>query len=391
MSKKILIAQGGGPTMVINKSLVGVIEEAKKNNFKILGSFNGVRGIIDSNFINLNNVSNERLKLIEVAPGAALGSTRDKPDVKYCNEITKILKKKNIDTFFYIGGNDSSDSLRLIANQSEKLQCIHIPKTIDNDLVLNDHTPGYGSAAKYVASVFAGINLDINSLPGVYIGIVMGRHAGFLTAASSLLRKSKNDGPHLIYLPESNFSLRKFLDDVNEQYQRNGKCIIAVSEGIKDSKGQLIGDKFNSLREKDAHGNVQLSGTGSLGDFLSNQVKEQLSIKRVRADTLGYAQRSFIGCISEVDQSEAKKIGKKAIQFARNNASSFSISIKERKNFNDEYKIKIGINRLENIGGKTKYMPKEFINSRSNNVTQIFKNYALPLIGKKLLNFTSSI
>ena len=143
MSKKILIAQGGGPTMVINKSLVGVIEEARKNNFKILGSFNGVRGIIDSNFINLNSVSNEKLKLVEVAPGAALGSTRDKPDFKYCNEITKILKKKNIYTFFYIGGNDSSDSLRLISNQSEKIQCIHIPKTIDNDLVLNDHTPGY--------------------------------------------------------------------------------------------------------------------------------------------------------------------------------------------------------------------------------------------------------
>ena len=219
----------------------------------------------------------------------------------------------------------------------------------------------------------------------------MGRHAGFLTAASSLLRKSKNDGPHLIYLPESNFTLDNFLNDVNEQYKQNGKCIIAVSEGIKDSKGRLIGDKYNTLREKDAHGNVQLSGTGSLGDYLSNEVKEKLSINRVRADTLGYAQRSFIGCVSEVDQSEAKKIGKKAVQFSRNNASSFSISIKERKNFNEDYEIKIGINKLENIGGKTKYMPRNFINSRSNNVTQIFKNYALPLIGKKLVKFSSSI
>ena len=391
MSKKILIAQGGGPTMVINKSLVGIIEEARKKNFDILGSFNGVRGIIDSNFINLNKISNEKLKLIEAAPGAALGSTRDKPDAKYCSEITKILKKKKIDTFLYIGGNDSSDSLRLISNEYEKLQCIHIPKTIDNDLVLNDHTPGYGSAAKYVASVFAGINLDINSLPGVYIGVVMGRHAGFLTAASSLLRKSVKDGPHLIYLPESDFSLNNFLNDVNEQYKQNGKCVIAVSEGIKDSKGRLISDKVSKSREKDAHGNAQLSGTGSLGDYLSNQIKGQLSIKRVRADTLGYAQRSFIGCVSEVDQSEAKKLGKKSIQFSLSNNLSFSIGIKQRKNFNEDYKIKIGINKLEDIGGKTRYMPRDFISGKSNNVTQVFKNYALPLIGKKLLKFSSLI
>ncbi len=194
-NNNILIAQGGGPTNVINQSLVGIIQEEKKNKSLIIGAINGVNGIINSKFKNLNRLSNDTLKKLQNTPGAALGSTRDKPDTKYCLEVLKVLRKKKISKFYYIGGNDSSDSLNIISNYSKKynykLQCIHVPKTIDNDLVLNDHTPGFGSAAKYVALLFAGINFDVKSLPGVYLGIVMGRHAGFLTAATSLLKKKK--------------------------------------------------------------------------------------------------------------------------------------------------------------------------------------------------------
>ena len=183
-NNNILIAQGGGPTAVINQTLVGIIQAEKKLNSKVYGSLNGVNGIINNKIILLNKISENKLKLLANTPGSALGSTRDKPDQKYCMEIYNVLKKKRITKFYYIGGNDSSDSLKIISNfaveKNYNLQCIHVPKTIDNDLVLNDHTPGFGSAAKYVAQLFSGINYDVKSLPGVYIGIVMGRHAGFL-------------------------------------------------------------------------------------------------------------------------------------------------------------------------------------------------------------------
>lgn len=392
--KKILIAQGGGPTMVINQSLTGIIFEAKKKNYKSIGAFNGVNGIINSKFINLDKISKENLETIAKTPGAALGSTRDKPDEEYCEKILQIIKKNKIEKFFYIGGNDSSDSLRIISERTKEinysLQCIHVPKTIDNDLVLNDHTPGYGSASKYVASVFAGVNLDVNSLPGVYIGVVMGRHAGFLTASSSLLKKNFLDGPNFIYLPECNFDMESFLNDVERFYRKYGKCIIAVSEGIHDKKGILIAEKFKKINEKDSHGNIQLSGSGSLGDYLSNQIKSKLGIKRVRADTLGYMQRSFLGIASEIDQKEAYLIGKAAVKISSKHPKSFSVSIKERR-FNSltPYRFEISTNNLYDIAGKTKFIPVSMINKAQNNVNKIFKQYALPLIGTKIPIFGS--
>ena len=239
----ILIAQGGGPTNVINQSLAGIITEAK-GKYNIFGSINGVNGIINSKFISLDNLNHDQLKIIANTPGAALGSTRDKPDKKYCYEIIEVFKKKKINKFFYIGGNDSSDSLRIIAERSKEInfpiQCIHVPKTIDNDLVKNDHTPGYGSAAKYVALLFSGINFDIKSLPGVYLGIVMGRHAGFLTAASSILKEKDSDGPHLIYIPEIPFEIEKFLYQINSYYNKYGRCIVAISEGIQDKYKKFL-------------------------------------------------------------------------------------------------------------------------------------------------------
>ena len=243
-NNNILIAQGGGPTNVINQSLIGIIQEEKKNKSKIFGSINGVNGIINNNFKLLNKISLPTLKLIGNSPGAALGSTRDKPDQKYCLEILDILKRKNISKFYYIGGNDSSDSLKIISNQTKifkhKLQCIHIPKTIDNDLVCNDHTPGFGSAAKYVAQLFSGINYDVKSLPGVYLGIIMGRHAGFLTASSSLLKKENDDGPNLIYIPESPFEINTFLNQIKSVFNKYGRCVVAISDGIQDKNKKLI-------------------------------------------------------------------------------------------------------------------------------------------------------
>ncbi len=394
--KKILIAQGGGPTMVINKSLVGIVEQSKKQKYKSIGAYNGVNGIINSKFINLDKISQEKLNIISSTPGAALGSTRDKPDEEYCTKILEIIKKNKIDKFFYIGGNDSSDSLRIISEKSNEinypLQCIHVPKTIDNDLVLNDHTPGFGSASKYVASVFAGINLDVKSLPGVYIGVVMGRHAGFLTASSSLLKKNHLDGPNFIYLPECDFDVEYFLSDVENFYRKYGRCIIAVSEGIHDANGVLIVEKLKKINEKDSHGNVQLSGSGSLGDYLSNLIKTQLGIKRVRADTLGYMQRSFLGFASEIDQKEAHLIGKDAVKYSSKMNKSFSICIKERKlNSLLPYSFQTNVSELVDIAGKTKLLHASMINQAKNNINKRFLDYALPLIGKQLPDFSSLI
>ena len=394
-NNNILIAQGGGPTNVINQSLVGIINGEKNKNSNIIGAINGVRGIIDNNFIKLSKFNDVNLKKIQNTPGAALGSTRDKPDEKYCHEILKILNKKKIKRFYYIGGNDSSDSLRIISNyvkeKNYSTQCIHIPKTIDNDLVKNDHTPGFGSAAKYVAQLFSGINYDVRSLPGVYLGIVMGRHAGFLTAASSLLRKLNSDGPHLIFLPEYLFKIKDFLEQVKKIYDKYGRCIIAVSEGIQDNKGNLISKKIIQNNEYDAHGNIQLSGSGALGDYLSNILKTKLKIKRVRADTLGYAQRSFLGAVSEVDQKEAYNIGLMATKFAIKTSSPFSVAIKERERFDTKYNTKIIMNKLEDVAGKTKVMKKEFYDTKTFNVTKKFRDYCLPIIGKDILDTLSII
>ena len=182
---KILVAQGGGPTAVINQSLVGVVMEARRHKGidLVYGARHGVRGIVDEDFVDLTQETSHNLELVANTPAAALGSTRDKPDLAYCQEMFKVLKAHAIEHFFNIGGNDSSDTVRIVAEEAAKagypLRCIHIPKTIDNDLVHNDHTPGFPSAARFVAQAFAGANLDNAALPGVYIGVVMGRHAGF--------------------------------------------------------------------------------------------------------------------------------------------------------------------------------------------------------------------
>ena len=382
-SGKILVAQGGGPTAVINQSLAGVVLEARRHHGVrlVYGARHGVRRIVNEDLVDLTRETSHNLELVAGTPASALGSTRDKPDLKYCHEIFRVLQAHEIEHFFYIGGNDSADTVRIVAEEAAKagypLRAIHIPKTIDNDLVGNDHTPGFPSAARFVAQAFAGANLDNSALPGVYVGVVMGRHAGFLTAASALGKKFPDDGPHLIYLPERVFDVERFLADVKATYERHGRCVIAVSEGIHDASGQPIITTLAQDIEKDAHGNVQLSGTGALADLLCEEIKRKLKIKRVRGDTFGYLQRSFVGCVSDVDAREAREVGEKAVQYAMWGDRNGSVAIRRSGFYSADYELQ----PLEAVAGRTRVMEDEFIAASGTDVTDAFRLYLRPLLG----------
>ena len=379
----MLIAQSGGPTMVINQSLVGAILEAKKHECikRIYGSLHGIQGILNEDFINLRKETNARLEAVARTPSSALGTVRKKPTAKDCTAIFTILHRNQIRYFFYIGGNDSAETTHIINEEAKKanyeLRCFHIPKTIDNDLRENDHTPGFGSAAKFVASAFIGDDLDNRALEGVKINIIMGRHAGFLTAAAALARTRPDDGPHLVYLPERPFNMAQFAKDVKAVYAKLGRCVVAVSEGIADSKGTAIAAKFS--KEVDSHGNVQLSGTGALGDLLAGEIRRRTKIKRVRADTFGYLQRSFPGAVSEADAAEAREAGATAVRVSVTDDTDGSIAIKRKTG--KAYKVEFKRVPLKNVARETREMPAKFINKAGNNVTQAFIDYAAPIVG----------
>jgi 6-phosphofructokinase len=380
-----VISQGGGPTAVINASLVGVIEEAKKHPQikNIYGSVHSVAGIVKDEFIDLRKLSAKTLELVAQSPSSALGSSRDKPDKEYCERIFDIFRKRNVRYYFYIGGNDSASNVNIINNMAAEdgfeMRAFHVPKTIDNDLLVTDHCPGYGSAAKFVASALIGDDLDNRALPGIKIDCIMGRHAGFLTAAAALAKSKEDDGPHLVYFPERPVSMDKFLGDVEAVYKKYKRCVVAVSEGICDTDGKVWAEKIAATHgEVDAHGNIQLSGSGALADFLATQVRSKLNIKRVRADTFGYLQRSFAGLQSPVDVKEARLCGRAAVKYAMKETSG-SVAIKRLAG--KRYKIELFLTELKNVAEKTKSMPAEFINSDGNGVTEAFVNYALPLTG----------
>ena len=270
-----------------------------------------------------------------------------------------------------------------MAEEAEKegypLVVYHIPKTIDNDLRSCDHTPGFGSAARFVASAIRGDDLDNRALGGVKIDVIMGRDAGFLTAASALARVRPDDGPHLIYLPEVPFSEAGFIKDVKSALRKFGRCVCAVSEGIRGKDGVPIGAKLGS-GEKDSHGNVQMSGTGALGDALARLLKEKAKVKRVRADTFGYLQRSFPGIASKVDQTEARRAGEAAVKAAlKGELQKGTIAIVREEG--RRYKVAFAPVPIANAAKYTRSGPKEYIARNGHDVTKAFLDYAAPVVG----------
>ena len=380
-----VVGQSGGPTGTINASLAGVIEEVCKHSEieNLYGSIHAVQGIVKEDFIDLKNLSISVLEGMASCSSAALGSSRDKPDKEYCARIFEVFKKRNVRYFFYIGGNDSANTAHIVnvmaAEVGYEMRAFHIPKTIDNDLLVTDHCPGYGTAAKFVACAVMGDDLDNRALPGVKIDVIMGRNAGFLAAATVLGKQRDDDGPHLVYLPERPVPMDKFLGDVENVYKKLGRCVIAVSEGICDTDGVTWAEKLAEQSETDAHGNIQLSGTGALADFLADQIRAKLGAKRVRADTFGYLQRSFVGFQSSVDVDEARRCGREAVRLSMAEQSG-SVAI-QRTGDDDDYAMKLICTELRNVAEKSKSMPDEFINADGNGVTEAFVKYAKPLTG----------
>ena len=386
---KAVIGQSGGPTAVINKSLVGFIKEALKADFKeILGAKHGLQGMLNEDFVDLSKLNESQLYGIGRTPAAALGSVRKKPSEKDIEKLVSIFEKENIRNFYYIGGNDSAETAYLVAEGARssgyEMKAFHIPKTIDNDLLETDHSPGYGSAARFVAHAFQGDDADTRSLKGIKINILMGRHAGWLTAASTLGKATEEDGPHLVYVPEKIFDIESFKKEVKEVYDSLGRCLVAVSEGVHNENGEYFLQTYANetgsglAGKKDSHGNIQLSGSGALGDTLVNIISENIEGSRVRADTFGYLQRSFLADVSEVDAEEAERVGQHAV-IASKEKDSGSVILKRQ--LSEEYYCEVDTVELNKVAKNTKNMPKEFLDDKKPYVTNDFFEYAMPLTG----------
>jgi len=386
---KAVIGQSGGPTAVINRSLVGFIKEATNQEYEeVLGARHGLSGMLSEDFVDLSKLSDSQLYGIAKTPAAALGSVRKKPTEEDIEKLISIFEKQNIRYFFYIGGNDSAETANLVSEGAKQIgyemKAFHIPKTIDNDLLETDHCPGYGSAARFVAHAFQGDDADNRSLKGIKINVLMGRHAGWLTAASTLGKSTEEDGPHLVYVPEKVFNIDEFLKDVKEVYDSLGRCVIAVSEGIHNKDGDYFlqtyaSDTGSGLAGKtDSHGNIQLSGSGALGDTLTNIVSEHIDGARVRADTFGYLQRSFLADISEVDAEEAERVGRYSV-IASKELQSGSVILKRQ--LSETYYCDVDVVDLDKVAKNTKDMPEEFLDNEKPYVTNEFFKYAMPLTG----------
>jgi 6-phosphofructokinase len=378
----VLIGQSGGPTCVINQSLVGLVETcvADARVGRVLGAVHGIQGVLQDRLIDLSRESKETLEAVARTPCAALRSVRKKPTREECVRVLERLRQHDVRYFFYIGGNDTAETANLLNElavaEGYELALFHVPKTIDNDLRKNDHCPGYGSAAKFVAQAIMGDDQDNRSLPGIKIDVIMGRNAGWLTAASVLARQHEDSGPHLVYVPETTFDLDSFAADVQRVFESRGRCLIALSEGVHGPGGKPL----ITTGEKDSHGNVQLSGSGALGDFLAAEVKRRLGAKlRVRADTFGYLQRSFAGVVSEVDAAEAREVGRAAARTAlAGERPNGSLAIRRLEKA--EYEVAFDVVELGEVAKETRPLEERYLRG-ANDIDPSFLDYVRPLVG----------
>lgn len=379
----LLYAQSGGPTTVINASAYGVISQAKKLGIKAYVALNGIEGLINGLISDTDAEDDQQLELLRYTPASAFGSCRLKlphhtQDLSSYNKILEVFKKLNVRYFVYNGGNDSMNTCSKIADfmQENDYECYvcGIPKTIDNDLLLTDHCPGYGSASKFIATVMSEIALDTKVYAHGRITVVevMGRDAGWLTA-SSALATAYGEGPDLIYLPERPFDIESFCQKCKEIYAKKHSCLVAVSEGIRDKDGKYI-CSYATAENKDMFNNTQLGGVGA---FLANTLTEKTGIK-TRAIELSLMQRCSAHIASLTDNEEAVLAGRRAVDSVVNGISNKMVAFKRESNA--PYKISCSLAPLSEIAHGTQSMPDEFIGKDGCSVTDEFISYASPLI-----------
>jgi len=380
-----IFGQSGGPTSAINASAAGVIQEALKQESitAVYGAAHGIKGILNEQFYDMSKENNEELNLLKTTPSSALGSVRYKlkdssvDDTDY-KKLLEVFKKYNIRYFFYNGGNDSMDTCNKISKYMQKVgydcRVMGVPKTIDNDLYGTDHCPGYGSAAKYIATSTMEVFLDARVYDTGMITIleVMGRNAGWLTASTALASKYDH-GPDLIYLPELDFDMEKFLQETVSIYNKNKKVIVAVSEGAKTKDGAYIAELGSNL-SKDSFGHSQLGGTASI---LANVVKKETNAK-VRAIEFSLLQRCAAHISSLTDINESYLAGQMAVKYAVEGKTDQMVAFERAEG--SEYKCNIKLMNLTDVANTEKKIPREWINDNGNNLTDDYINYALPLI-----------
>ena len=396
----VAVAQSGGPTAAINSSLAGVFTAALECEEigTIYGSINGIEGVLHDEFVDLQKIltSEHDIDLLMKTPSTVLGSCRfklknaEEDDSDY-RKAAETFAKHNIKAFFYIGGNDSMDTVMKLDKWFKEngidVKVVGVPKTIDNDVMATDHTPGFGSAAKYVATSMQEIIRDsrVYSIPSVTIVEIMGRDAGWLTASSCVLRANGEPAPHLIYLPESEFSIEKFLDDIRTAQQKYKAVIIAVSEGIKFDDEKYLASGFSS-ELTDAFGHKYLSGVGK---YLEKIVGANIGCK-VRSIELNVMQRCSSHIASLTDITEAKTIGEEAVRAALRGESGVMMIFKRISN--NPYRVEVVSADISGIANKEKFFPSEWINSKGNNVTVDALNYFLPLIqGEPTIEYMNGI
>lgn len=383
---KAIFAQSGGPTAVINSSICGAIEEAKKHReiVAMYGSIHGILGVLHENMIDLNRESPRTISLLRQTPSSLLGSSRYKLKEEDYDRILKVLAAHDIRYFFIAGGNDSMDTanrvFKMAREKGYELSVMGLPKTVDNDLPITDHCPGYGSVARWLALSVRDAGLDTEAIytsDTIKVVETMGRNAGWITAATALARQRPNDAPHIILLPEIPFSRDKFLSEVERVYCKLGYALITCCEGLRDENGDYLTASQRSL-DTDRFGHRQLGG---VGETLCGIIAEGLKIK-ARADKPGTIQRVSALLASPVDVEEAYATGAQAVKHAVEGKSGWMVTLEREPGA--EYACTTGIVSLEEVANREKKVPREFINAEGTGVTDAFLEYVTPLIGGPL-------
>lgn len=386
MKDNVLVVHGGGPTAVMNCSLYGVISESKKHREIgcVYGAIGGMEGILNEKFLNLSDFDEEKLTLLLHTPGTAIGSSRYPMTEEDYKKTPEILKKYEIKYILPNGGNGTMDTCGKIYKECVKagyddIRVVGIPKTIDNDIAITDHTPGFGSAARYIASTVQEVGADVAALP-IHVCIIeaLGRNAGWITAASVLARKKKEDAPHLIYLPERPFYENEFLEDVKELHEKLGGVVVVVSEGLKKEDGTPVVEPIFKTDRAVYYGDVSA--------YLANLVIKKLGIK-ARSEKPGLCGRASIAWQSVVDKKEAKLAGEQAVKLALDGRTGIMVGFKREQTQDNSYKIKLIEIPIEQVMLLEKTIPDSYINERGNNITDEFITWCKPLVGDETQEF----